>query len=62
VSDRRSSVHPEPAPDVTAVGGRFVDGAAVIDAMLVSGRAWPDRPAWMREFLRVLRAKAPVED
>jgi len=27
----------------------------------VSGRAWPDHPAWMREFVRILRAKAPVE-
>jgi len=22
----------------------------------VSARAWPDHPAWMREFVRVLRA------
>jgi protease I len=47
---------------VTAAGGQFVDGEATIDGMLVSGRAWPDHPAWMREFLRILRAKAPVED
>jgi deglycase len=26
----------------------------------VSARAWPDNPAWMREFIEVLRAKAPV--
>jgi len=23
---------------------------------MVSARAWPDHPAWMREFVRVLRA------
>jgi hypothetical protein len=37
-----------------------VDGEAVTDGMLVSGRARPDHPAWMREFLRILRANAPV--
>jgi protease I len=25
---------------------------------MVSARAWPDNPAWMREFIEVLRAKA----
>ncbi|MFJ6123055.1 peptidase, partial [Streptomyces sp. NPDC092129] len=25
-----------------------------------SSRAWPDHSGWMREFLTVLRAKAPV--
>ena len=28
---------------------------------LVSGRAWPDHPGWMREFMRLLREHAPVE-
>jgi protease I len=27
---------------------------------MVSARAWPDHPAWMREFIQVLRGKAPV--
>jgi protease I len=27
----------------------------------VSARAWPDHPAWMREFVRLLREHAPVE-
>ncbi|MGW3955261.1 hypothetical protein ACWEKM_30965 [Streptomyces sp. NPDC004752] len=27
---------------------------------LVSAHAWPDRSRWMREFLTVPRAKAPV--
>jgi protease I len=62
LAGRRSSAYPALAPDVTAAGGQFVDGEAVVDGMLVSGRAWPDHPAWMREFLRILRAKAPVED
>ena len=61
LAGRRTAAYPALAPDVTAAGGQFVDGEAVVDGMLVSGRAWPDHPAWMREFIRILRAKAPVE-
>jgi protease I len=57
---RRSAAYPALAPDLAAVGSHFVDGEAVVDGMLVSGRAWPDHPAWMREFIKILRAKAPV--
>ncbi|WP_040480000.1 DJ-1/PfpI family protein [Longispora albida] len=54
---RRSAAYPALAPDVRAAGGEFVDGEAVVDGLMVSGRAWPDHPGWMREFLTVLRAK-----
>ena len=57
---RRSAAYPALAPDVAAAGGEFVDGAAVIDGQMVSGRAWPDHPAWMREFIQILRSKAPA--
>ena len=30
----------------------------MVDGLLVSARAWPDNPAWMRAFLEVLRAHA----
>ncbi len=30
--------------------------------MMVSARAWPDHPAWMREFIRVLKQKAPTRE
>ena len=43
-----------------AAGAEYVDGAGVVDGQMVSARAWPDNPAWMREFIEVLRAKAPV--
>jgi hypothetical protein len=46
---------------VAAAGAEFVDGAAVIDGRMVSARAWPDHPAWMREFIRILRSEAPPE-
>ena len=61
LSGRRSAAYPALAPDVLAAGGDFVDSEAVADGVLVSARAWPDHPAWMRAFLEVLRSKAPVQ-
>jgi len=57
---RRSAAYPALAPDIAAAGAEFVDGEAVVDGVMVSGRAWPDNPAWMREFISILRAKAPA--
>lgn len=57
---RRSAAYPALAPDVVAAGAEFVDSEAVVDGVMVSGRAWPDHPAWMREFMAILRAKAPA--
>jgi protease I len=57
---RRSAAYPALAPDIVAAGAEFVDGEAVVDGVMVSGRAWPDHPAWMREFMAILRAKAPA--
>jgi len=58
---RRSAAYPALEPDVRAAGAEFVDGEAVVDGVMVSARAWPDHPAWMREFMRLLRQHAPVE-
>ena len=57
---RRTAAYPALAPDVAAAGAGFVDGAAVIDGQMVSARAWPDHPAWMREFIEILRSKSPA--
>ena len=45
---------------MVAAGAEFVDSEALVDGVVVSGRAWPDHPSWMREFMKVLLAKAPV--
>jgi protease I len=58
---RRTAAYPALAADVAAAGAEFVDAEAVVDGQMVSARAWPDHPAWMREFIRLLRAKAPAE-
>jgi protease I len=59
---RRTAAYPALQPDVEAVGAEFVDGDGVVDGVMVSARAWPDHPAWMREFIRLLRERAPVEE
>ena len=57
---RRTAAYPALEPDVKAAGAQFVNSEAVIDGVMVSARAWPDHPSWMREFIRLLREKAPV--
>ena len=54
LNGRRTAAYPALAPDVAAAGAEFVDGAAVVDGQMVSARAWPDHPAWMREFIQIL--------
>jgi len=60
LNGRRTAAYPALAPDVASAGAEFVDSAAVVDGQMVSARAWPDHPAWMREFIQVLRSKAPA--
>ncbi len=59
---RRTAAYPALEPDVVAAGATFVDGGGVVDGLLVSGRAWPDHPSWMREFMRILAERAPAEE
>ncbi|MEV6208483.1 MULTISPECIES: DJ-1/PfpI family protein [Streptomycetaceae] len=61
LNGRTTAAYPALEPDVAAGGADFVDGEAVVDGVVVSARAWPDHPAWMRAFVEVLREKAPVE-
>jgi protease I len=58
---RRTAAYPALEPDVAAAGADYADGEAVVDGVLVSARAWPDHPAWMRAFVEVLRSKVPVQ-
>jgi protease I len=57
---RRTAAYPALEHDVRVAGAEFVDGGGVVDGMMVSARAWPDHPTWMREFIALLREKAPV--
>jgi protease I len=58
---RTTSAYPALAHDIRTVGGEWVDGDAVVDGVVVSGRAWPDHPGWMRAFMLVLKQHAPAE-
>jgi protease I len=60
LSGRRTAAYPALAPDVRAAGAQFVDSEAVVDGNMVSARAWPDHPAWMREFIALLRSRVPA--
>lgn len=57
---RSCSAYPACAPDVEAAGATWVDSPALIDGNLVTARAWPDHPAWMREFMKILKVAAPA--
>ncbi|ANZ16629.1 DJ-1/PfpI family protein [Streptomyces noursei] len=57
---RRTSAYPACAAEVELGGGDFVDGSAVVDGKVVSARAWPDQPEWMRAFVEILREHAPA--
>jgi protease I len=61
LDERVTAAYPELEPDVRAAGAEFVDGAAVVDGAMVSARAWPDHPSWMREFMALLAERAPVD-
>jgi protease I len=58
LSGRTLAGYPALAPDIALAGGTFIDQAAVVDGNMVSARAWPDHPEWMREFLHVLRERS----
>lgn len=59
---RRTAAYPALEPDIKAAGAEFINSEAVVDGSMVSARAWPDHPAWMREFVRILKQKAPVRE
>jgi protease I len=58
---RRTAAYPALQPDVVAGGAEFVDAEAVLDGAMISARAWPDHPAWMREFIALMKKKTPIQ-
>jgi len=49
---------PDLEPEVRAAGGEFVNRDVVVDGSLVSVRGWPDNGPWMREFVKLMKARA----
>lgn len=56
---RTMTAYPELEPDLRASGAEFVNREVVVDGNLVTVRGWPDNGPWMKEFVRLLRAKKP---
>jgi protease I len=56
---RTMTAYPELQPDLRSQGAEFVNREIAIDGPLVTVRGWPDNGPWMREFVRLLKAKKP---
>ena len=51
---RTATAYFELEPDIKAAGGMWQNQEVVVDGKLVTSRAWPDHPGFMREFLKLL--------
>ena len=54
---RRCTGYPTVAPEVTAVGGQYVETEVddvLVDGNLVTSPAWPAHPKWLAAFLKLL--------
>jgi protease I len=49
--------YPHLEPDARAAGATFVNREVVVDGPLVTVRGWPDNGPWMREFVKMLKAR-----
>ncbi|WP_181953532.1 DJ-1/PfpI family protein [Pyrobaculum sp.] len=57
VKGREVTSHIAVGPEAENNGGIWVDQEVVVDGNLVTARAWLDNPAWMREFIKLLKSK-----
>ena len=55
VSRRKLTAYGVLKADIEGSGGTFLDQEVVVDGNLVTSRAWPDLPAFMREFIKLLK-------
>lgn len=54
---RTMTSYPELEPDLRSNGVEFVNRPVVVDGALVTVRGWPDNAPWMKEFVRILKAR-----
>ncbi|MBI1849642.1 MAG: DJ-1/PfpI family protein [Planctomycetes bacterium] len=57
VRGRTMTAYPAIRPEVESAGATFKDVEVVVDRNLVTSRAWPDHPAFLREFLKLVRGE-----
>jgi protease I len=55
VGGRKLTAYSVLKADIEGSGGAFLDQEVVVDENLVTSRAWPDLPAFMREFIKLLK-------
>ncbi|MEB3780213.1 MAG: DJ-1/PfpI family protein [Desulfurococcales archaeon] len=55
VKGRRMTSYIAVKPEVVNGGAEWIDAEVVVDGNLVTSRAWPDNPAWMREFIKKVK-------
>ena len=58
VKGKTITCYPDLELDVRAAGAEFVNREVVVDGALVSVRGWPDNGPWMREFVKLLKARS----
>lgn len=57
LNGRSCTAYPACGPDITSVGGTYIEVAidsVHVDGNLVTAPAWPAHPAWLAAFLQVL--------
>lgn len=52
---RRATCYHLVRSELIGAGGDYVDREVVVDENLVTSRVWPDHPAFIREFMRLLK-------
>jgi protease I len=57
VQKRTMTSYPDLEPDVVNAQAKFVNQDVVVDGSLVTVRGWPDNGPWMREFVRLMKAR-----
>jgi len=55
VKGKRVTCYIAVKPDVERAGATYVDEEVVVDGNLVTSRAWPDLPAFIKEFIKLLK-------
>ncbi|OIK12187.1 DJ-1/PfpI family protein [Bacillus sp. MUM 13] len=57
IKGREMTAYSACRPEVEAAGATYIEELLHVDGNIVSGHAWPDLPAFMREFFKVLNVK-----
>jgi protease I len=54
---RKMAAYPDLEPDLVMANCQFFNQEVVVDGSIVSVRGWPDNGPWMREFVKLLKAR-----